>query len=151
MEKPKVYLDTTVPSAYCDERAPERQRLTVQFWAERLPNFEGVVSTIVLLEIKDAPDAVRRARLEDLIRGLAVLEFDERANALAQEYVGRGIFPEKYVSDANHVAVAVVNRIGYFASWNFRHLVRVQTRREVNLVNALRGYEPIEIVAPPEL
>lgn len=36
-------------------------------------------------------------------------------------------------------------------SSNFRHLVRVQTRREVNLVNALRGYQPIEIAAPPEL
>jgi len=70
---------------------------------------------------------------------------------LAQEYVRRGIIPEKYISDANHVAVSVVNRIAYFASWNFAHLVKVNTRREVNLVNALMGYEPIEIVAPPEL
>ena len=62
-----------------------------------------------------------------------------------------GIFPEKYTSDANHVAIAVVHGIGYLASWNFRHLVKVNTRREVNLVNALEGYNPIEIVAPPEL
>ena len=61
------------------------------------------------------------------------------------------MFSEKYVSDANHVATAVVNGIGYFASWNFRHLVKVQTRRQVNLVNALQGYGAIEIVAPPEL
>ena len=59
--------------------------------------------------------------------------------------------PEKYTSDANHVAIAVVHGIGYLASWNFRHLVKVNTRREVNLVNALEGYNPIEIVAPPEL
>ena len=35
--------------------------------------------------------------------------------------------------------------------WNFSHLVKVRTRREVNLVNALEGYGPVEIVAPPEL
>ena len=39
----------------------------------------------------------------------------------------------------------------YFASWNFKHLVKVGTRREVNLVNALEGYEQIEIIVPPEL
>ena len=27
----------------------------------------------------------------------------------------------------------------------------VNTRREVNLVNALKGYSPIEIIAPPEI
>lgn len=82
---------------------------------------------------------------------MATLEFDEESNALAQEYIQRGIFPEKYVSDANHVAIAVVEGIGYLCSWNFRHLVKVKTRREVNLVNTLKGYGLIEIIAPPEL
>ncbi len=66
-------------------------------------------------------------------------------------YIKRGIFPEKYTSDANHIAIAVVSGIDYFASWNFKHLVKVNTRREVNLVNALLGYQQIEIIAPPEL
>ena len=151
MIRARVYLDTTVPSAYFDDRAPDRQRLTQQFWLSRLPDFEPVLSTIVLLEIRDTPDDENRARMEALVTGFPVLAFDEEAYSLAQEYVKRGIFPEKYTSDANHVATAVVNGIGYFVSWNFRHLVKIQTRREVNLVNALRGYGAIEIAAPPEL
>jgi predicted nucleic acid-binding protein len=151
MIKPKVYLDTTVPSAYHDDRTPDRQRLTKEFWTERLPDFECVISTIVLIEINDTPDAERRDNIEGLIDDFEVLEFGEEAYELAQEYVERGIFPEKYTSDANHVAIAVVNGIGYFASWNFKHLVKVNTRREVNLVNALLGYQQIEIIAPPEL
>jgi len=151
MIKAKVYLDTTVPSAYYDERASDRQRLTRQFWTERLPDFEAVISTIVLLEIRDTPEAEKRVNLEQLVNGLTVLAFNEEADILAQAYVSSGIFPEKYTSDANHVAIAVVNGVQYFASWNFRHLVKVSTRREVNLVNALKGYGPIEIVAPPEL
>ena len=35
--------------------------------------------------------------------------------------------------------------------WNFKHIVKVSTRRAVNLFNTLMGYEVIEIVAPPEL
>ena len=49
------------------------------------------------------------------------------------------------------VAVAATNGIGYFCSWNFTHLVNVNIRREVNLINSLKGYGPIEIIAPPEL
>jgi hypothetical protein len=151
MKKPRVYLDTTIPSAFLDERAPDRKRLTEQFWDERLPAYEPVISTIVLKEIQDTPDSDKSARMERMVASFDILEFDEEARALAREYVSRGIFTEKYESDANHVAVAVVNGIGFFASWNFSHLVKVSTRREVNLVNALLGYGVIEIVAPPEL
>ena len=60
-------------------------------------------------------------------------------------------FPDRYVADAQHVAIAVVNGVDYLCSWNFTHLVKVSTRREVNLVNSLMGYGQVEIIAPPEL
>ena len=147
----QVYLDTTVPSAYYDDRAPDRQRLTQEFWQGRCLAMDAVISTITLLEIRNTPNENRRQKMENLVQNLTVLSFSNEADNLAQEYVRRGIFPEKFTSDANHVAIAVVHGIGYLASWNFRHLVRINTRREVNLVNALEGYNPIEIVAPPEL
>ena len=147
----RVYLDTTVPSAYYDDRAPDRQRLTQEFWQGRCLEMDAVISTITLLEIRNTPNEDKRQKMEALVQNLTVLSFSDEADNLAQEYVRRDVFPEKYTSDANHVAIAVVYGIGYLASWNFRHLVKVNTRREVNLVNALEGYNPIEIVAPPEL
>ena len=151
MVKSKVYLDTTVPSAYFDGRTPDRQRLTRAFWSVRLSDFDALISEVVLLEVEDTPDPVRRREMLELVDDLEVLPFTEEADALAQEYVGRGVFSERYGADANHVAIAVVHNLGYLASWNFSHLVKVRTRREVNLVNALEGYGPVEIVAPPEL
>ena len=147
----RVYLDTTVPSAYYDDRAPDRQRLTQEFWQGRFLEMDAVISTITLLEIRNTPNENRRQKMENLVQNLTVLNFSNEADNLAQEYVRRDVFPKKFTSDANHVAIAVVHGIGYLASWNFRHLVKVNTRREVNLVNALEGYNPIEIVAPPEL
>jgi hypothetical protein len=151
MVKPSLYLDTTIPSAYLDERAPDRQRLTQRFWSERLSDFRSVISVVTLREIEDTPDEKLRVEMLSLVNGLEVLPLEHESLSLAREYATRGIFPEKYASDANHVAIAVVHGIGYLASWNFTHLVKVTTRREVNLVNALLGYGPIEIVAPPEL
>lgn len=147
----RVYLDTTVPSAYYDDRAPDRRRLTREFWQSRCLEMDAVISTITLLEIRNTPNENKRQKMEILLQNITVLSFSNEADNLAQEYVRRGIFSDKYTSDANHVALAVVHGIGYLASWNFRHLVKVNTRREVNLVNALEGYNPIEIVAPPEL
>jgi hypothetical protein len=151
MIKPKLYLDTTVPSAYFDDRAPDRQKLTRDFWHERLLSFIPIISTIVQLEIYGTPDAEKRLNMENLVKGFCLLKPDNESDMLAQEYILRGVFSDKYVSDANHVAIAVVNEINFLVSWNFRHLVKVNTRREVNLVNALKGYGQIEIIAPPEL
>lgn len=33
----QLYLDTSVPSAYFDDRTPTRQALTRKFWHEALP------------------------------------------------------------------------------------------------------------------
>ena len=144
-------MDTTVPSAYLDGRSPDRQRLTQRFWVDRLPDFEAVISFVTVSEIDDTPDPRKRGALRELVAAFEVLVVDEEADALAQEYIRRGVFADKSEPDALHVAVAAVNGIPYFASWNFKHLVRVMTRREVNLVNALSGYGSIEIAAPPEI
>ena len=151
MEKEGVYLDTTVPSAYFDERAPDRQRLTKEFWSSRLSDLSPSVSDLVIAEIRQTPDEERRAAILDLVGPLPALAVSDEAETLAQEYVGREVFPEKYLSDALHVAIATVHGVPNLVSWNFDHLVRLRTRREVNLVNALNGYMPIEILAPPEL
>ncbi len=147
----RAYLDASVPSAYHDERAPDRQRLTQEFWSGRLLEFEAVISEVVLQEILDTPAIEKRQLLKNLIDDFTVLDFNDEAGRLSSEFMRRGIFPDRYVADAQHVAIAVVNRVDYLCSWNFTHLVKVSTRREVNLVNSLMGYGQVEIIAPPEL
>jgi predicted nucleic acid-binding protein len=147
----RLYLDTTVPSACIDARAPDRQRLTLEFWEDRLASYEPVVSALVIAEIRDTPDAERRRRLETLVEPFLSLPVTREAEDLADQYVIRGSVREKFRDDALHVAIAVTHQIGLFARWNFKHLVKLQVRREINLINAILGYGPIEIVSPPEL
>jgi len=146
----RVYIDTTVPSAYLDARAPDRQRLTKEFW-DRMPGYEPVISALVLGEVRDTPDPVRRRQIEELIEDFAVLEITSKAETLADELVGRGAIPARYRDDALHVAVAVVHQVPLLASWNFQHLVNLKARRSINLIGALLGHGQIEILSPPEL
>ena len=85
----RVYLDTTVPSAYYDDRAPDRQRLTQEFWQSRRLEMDAVISTITLLD-RNTPNKNKRQTMEYLVQNLTVLSFSNEADNLAQEYVRRG-------------------------------------------------------------
>ncbi len=151
MKKETLYLDTSVPSAYYDERVKERQEATIKFWKEVLPNYKVYISEITLEELKDAKDEILRKNLRKLVKAFKILKTNEEIRDLARAYVERGIFSERDINDALHVAIASFYEISYVVSWNFEHLVKVKTRRWVNSINILEGFREIEIISPQEL
>lgn len=80
-----------------------------------------------------------------------LLTVDEEVEELADRYIKERIIPKKYRDDARHIAVAVVYDLDIIVSWNFRHIVKVKTRMEVNGINKLLGYREIEICSPEEV
>ena len=144
----KIYLDTSVPNAYFDERSPARQEATKEFW-KRLTRHQVFISELVINEIKAIGNESLRTDLLELVKGFKSLSSEtEEVKALAKEYVTRGLIPVKYIEDAIHVAVASVNSLDALISWNFEHIVKLQTKREVNVINVLVGYNQLEIIEP---
>jgi len=151
MKKESLYLDTSVPSAYYDKRAKERQEATIKFWKEVLPAYKVYISEVTVEELNNTKDETLQRKFKKLTEPFGVLKANEKIRHLARAYIDHGIFPEKYIDDALHVAIASFNQISYIVSWNFEHLVKVKTRRVVNSVNILEGFREIEIVSPQEL
>jgi predicted nucleic acid-binding protein len=151
MKRETLYLDTSVPSAYYDNRAKERKEATIKFWRSTLRNYRPCLSEITLEELEATKDPRLRRNFMKLIKGIRVLKVNQKVRDLATTYVKRGIFPEKYIDDAVHVAAASFYEVSYLVSWNFEHLVRVRTRKLVNSVNVSEGFEEIEIISPQEL
>ena len=152
MKKESLYLDTSVPSAYYDARVKERMEATIKFWKEILPHYNTYVSEITVKELEDTKDKNLRRKLRELIREFKVLKEKKVIRDLAKTYVEKGIFLERYIDDALHVAMAsYYYEISYLVSWNYEHLVKVKTRRFVNSVNILEGFKEIEIVSSLEL
>jgi predicted nucleic acid-binding protein len=150
MAKRKVYLDTSVISAYLDEKHPERMQLTREAWGI-ITTYDVCISTVNIREINDNPSKDLRRKMMNSIERFDVLELNEESVRLANIYIKHGIFPERFRDDALHVAVATVNDMDYLLSWNFRHIIKLRTKRMVNLVNLTSGYKEVEIITPPEL
>ncbi|MEM2984996.1 MAG: PIN domain-containing protein [Candidatus Jordarchaeaceae archaeon] len=144
--KATMYLDTSSLNALIQEPA-ERRETTSRFFSQVLPNYEAFISELVLAEIGAAPDSELRDRLVKLVRPFQVLSVSSNAEALSREYLKYLSIPE---ADALHLAVASVEGINYFVTWNMRHIARERTRRIVDNINFLLGYSRIYIVTPDD-
>jgi predicted nucleic acid-binding protein len=146
IRKLAIYLDTSVPNAYLDFDRPERQMETKDFW-NRMNQYEAYISDFVLKEINKTQEQKRKDDLLSLVKPFKVLngETDE-VKELVQNYVSSGAIA--ILEDAIHVAITVIHGIGILVSWNYKHLVNLKTKRDVNAVNLMKGYNPIEIADP---
>ena len=113
--------------------------------------FEVYISEVVLAEIDATKDDQLKGKLRNAAVSFEILSIDEESRRLAGEYVKHDAIPSEYSEDALHIAISTLNEIDYLLSWNFRHIVRVKTRRLVNMVNLSIGYPDLKIATPAEL
>lgn len=139
-----------MPSVYYDERQPERQEMTKEFWT-KMGDFDVHVSDLVMNELERVKDEQLKQGLLKLVKNCKTLKLSDEAKELGNKYITNKIIPENFKADAYHIAIAVVNQMDFLVSWNFRHMVKVRTKQMVNIVNLQNGYKTIEIIAPPEL
>jgi len=118
---------------------------------DKLNNFHIYISPVTLSELESTPDDDLREKLEETVMGHMVLPVTEEIKLLAMEYIKHSVIPEKYEEDAYHIAIAVINKMDYLLSWNFKHLVREKTRKIVEKVNMMNNLRMIDILTPAEL
>ena len=148
--KPRVYLDTSVLSAYHDEGAPARQAETRDFWS-RLGEFEVCTCELTREELRDVNDDEKRESFLALLADVTVHPVTDEMRQLAAHYVKVGVFSDKTDDDALHVAAATLLRQELILSWNFKHLVNRRRRAWVAQINIALGLPTPEILAPPEV
>ena len=151
--KPKVYLETTIPS-YLTSR-PSRdllvaahQQLTSDWWNDHRHRFSLFVSARVLREAGSG-DAIAAARRLAELAGIPQLEFTPEALDLARRFLSEGAIPAKSLEDAIHVAIATVNGMDYLATWNFRHIVNAEIIKRLVKIAGNAGYS-LPILCTPE-
>jgi len=153
MKKLRVYLDTSVYNFAIDDSVPEERMFTLKLIEEiKGGRYEVFISEVAILEINRAPEQ-RAVRLKDMIEQVNPenIELNQEAQELAKEYIEQGIIPKRYENDALHIAVATVHDLDVIISWNFEHIVKMKTKRQVNAINTLLGYKGIDIYTPREV
>jgi predicted nucleic acid-binding protein len=144
----RVYADTSVLGGVFDDEFAEPSGRFIQ--QVREGRFRLVTSAAVLDELSRAPSPVREL-FDETAALVEVVEESEAAVDLQAGYLRAGIVPEKRATDALHVALASVAGCAALVSWNFRHIVHFQKVPLYNAVNAIHGYAPLAICAPPEV
>ena len=140
MSKERIYLDTSVISAYFDDRWPERQKETVNFFENSPEEYDLGLSNITFMEILKTGDENRRLEMIALAGQFQSYPITEAAEKLSAEFIAENLVPPSKVEDALHLAIAVERGFDYLASWNFSHMVNAKTQRKLPLISARHGY-----------
>jgi hypothetical protein len=146
---PRVYIDTSVIGGCLDEEFKEHsERLFEDFEAGR---FQAVISNVTIAELLQAPEEVRALLDRPALQNADQVYLDEEAVLLAEAYIQEEVVGEANRVDAQHIAVATVQRVDILVSWNFRHIVKWSRIRAFNAVNLKLGYPQLEIRSPREV
>jgi hypothetical protein len=158
MDKPKIYLETTMFSFYYgQETTPEYREYKAEtrevFDLIKAGEFEAYTSTLAMDEIAGEPDREKQRNMYALVRDYSVkllYETDE-VTRLAALYIQEKAVPESHPVDAAHIAITTVNGLDFIVSLNFSHIARIWTIERVRRVNIREGYKGIGIYKPAEV
>lgn len=111
----------------------------------------AVISDLTRREIEGAPENVKEILLSLPETSMEDVFLTEEAEELALRYVDDGVVSLRHIVDAQHIAIASVERVDLLTSWNFRQIVNVDRIRAFNSVNLRLGYFMLEIRTPREI
>ena len=146
-------METTVFNFFFADDAPEKKQDTLKLFKEiKDGKYIPYTSDAVLEELgKATPEKFHQ--MFSLIDQYAMitLPVTDEAKRLADIYLKEGVIPEKYPTDALHIALSTVSDLDYIISYNFRHIVKVKTITMTESINIRENYKRIGIFSPTEV
>jgi hypothetical protein len=154
MTKPRVYVETTIPSLYYDVRTSAetvaRRKWTRQWWSDAADHYELVTSLAVLEELGEGDPARSAARIA-LLRELPLLPLESEVVEIVSTYIARKLMPADPGGDALHLALASYYECDFLVTWNCRHLANANKFGHIRRVNTQLGLFVPALVTPLEL
>lgn len=148
----RTYVETSVISAheFGDEVLRVLTKKFFNFVTRR--EYKLFSSDVTLTEVEKGNKLTQRKMLRVIkLYELQILQLNEEALILADQYIKRQVFPAKASLDAQHIAIASVSRMDVLVSWNLKHIVNLHTKLKVKEINSQLGYIVPNIIRPDEM
>ena len=151
MDKPSVYLDTTIISAYWydggDVASFARRLKTRDWWDLERPHFSLWSSAVSEAEFR-AGVFRRQAECLSMVQRLKYLPASRLAQTIYDQLLAEDVIPEAKPRDAVQMAMCAAHQLDYLLSWNYAHLANpiAQARLEA-ICQKLRLRAPL-LVSP---
>jgi len=147
--KLRLYIDTSVIGGCFDD---EFKEFSVPLLNKiKKGEFTVIISEITQIELKRSPKHVQNVIAEIPKKNIEFVELTEDALILSNEYISSKVLTKKELADAQHIAIATINKADHIVSWNFKHIVNIERIRGFNSINLKLGYSIIDIRSPPEV
>lgn len=146
-----VYIETTIPSFYFDERqTPEAiawRHATRLWWDQFRRQYRLVTSSFVIDELEGAPNPKRDHALT-LVANIELLPQPSGLAEVIATYVENRLVPEDVAGDAAHLAMASMHGIDFLLTWNIRHLANANKFEHLRVINSRLGL-PVPTITTP--
>ena len=147
--KIRIYIDTSVIGGCEDE---EFSQWSIQLFEEFRKGIRvAVISDLTRREVEKAPENVKKVLLSLPLTNVENVSLTKEAETLAKKYIQDGVVGAKHIVDAQHIAIASVERVDVLVSWNFQQIVNIDRIHAFNAVNLKLGYPMLEIRSPREV
>jgi hypothetical protein len=155
MSRPKLYLETTIPSYLTarrsrDLRLAADQETTQEWWETKRHKYELYTSEVVEVEVGGGETEMVEARLRSL-EGIPRLPAQAEVDELIVLLLGSGVIPATAAADAAHIAFAAVHMMDFLLTWNCKHINNPHLVRRIERACAERGLNCPVICTPEEL
>lgn len=152
--KPKVYVETSIPSFYYEVRTePEmvaRRQWTQQWW-EQAPNKYQIVTSPAVFEELNGGDFPNKEKAVALIAGLPQVSVEEEIGEVVDAYIRHKLMPSDPAGDALHLALASYHKCDFLLTWNCRHLANANKFGHIKRLNVMLGLYVPALVTPLQL
>ncbi|MCK5718956.1 MAG: type II toxin-antitoxin system VapC family toxin [Thiomargarita sp.] len=150
--KEKVYLDSSIPSYYFDQRESIAIfiEITKKWWSEMASSYDIFISDAVFQELNSG-NYLRKKEIINFISNIPLLPLNNDIEQIVEFYISNYIMPSSLVGDAVHLAYASFYDIHYLLTWNCNHLANANKRKHIQVINGRLGLSTPEIITPLEL
>ncbi len=150
----KVYIETTIPSFYYNQRL-EREMQTVMNWTREWRDqhrvaYEVVCSPAVIDELREGEHPQKREKIA-LLANIPLLEVTRAVLEIVEVYVAHKLMPQDRSGDALHLALASHYGCDILLTWNCVHLANANKVRHLQRVNSLLGLPAPVLCTPLQL
>jgi hypothetical protein len=152
--KPKVYIETSIPSFYHETRtsaaAIARREWTHEWWETKRHLYDIFSSEAVYRELLSTPEPKKSLCL-DFVKPIDYLEITNEIVEVTEIYVKNKLMPLNAAGDALHLAIASYYQCHFLLTWNCKHLANANKTGHIQRINSMLGlYIPL-LITPLEL
>ena len=149
--RPRVYLDSTVPSYYFDERPEISSYIqdTRHWWDKESAVYDLWVSQTTLRELTRGKHPFKEKILK-LVASVNVLPEDPKIQEITETYIRNKLMPAALEGDATHLAYASFFDFKYLLTWNCNHLANANKHRHIETINMRLGL-PVPLIVTPQM